>query len=45
METVVVTASASHGIGLSTICLIGVGVVVLAVIAWQARVRMVRHRG
>jgi hypothetical protein len=45
METVVVTAHASHGIGLSTVCLIGVGVVVLALIAWQARVRMSRHRG
>jgi len=45
METVVVTASAPHGIGLSTICLIGAGVVVLAVIAWQARSRLMRHRG
>ncbi|HTV52155.1 MAG TPA: hypothetical protein VME21_13285 [Steroidobacteraceae bacterium] len=44
METVVVTASAPHGLGLSTLAWAGMGVLLLVVIAWQARMRLGRHR-
>jgi hypothetical protein len=45
METVVVTASAPHGLGLSALVWVGMGVLALAIIAWQARARLARHRG
>ena len=44
METVVVTGTAPHGVGLSMLAWAGIALLLLGVIAWQARTRLARHR-
>jgi hypothetical protein len=40
METITVAATAEHSVGLSTLALLGVSLIVVALVAWQLIARM-----
>ena len=40
METITIAATAEHGVGFSTLALLGVSLIVVALVAWQLITRM-----
>ena len=45
METITIAATAEHGVGFSTLALLGVSLIVVALVAWQLIARMRTHGG